>query len=179
MPRRNPYGWTFCPIVCFFSAAIALWHRRFFQSLLLFLLGRFLSCRFLGRSLLLGRRFLHDFPDWLLGWRAFLHCLPKAGFTSATRLFFQCNLHVGDTPLIVVGTTHRSRSNTLHARPIVGNGALHVKPAAIDIQTFFRTRVVGILDGRTQQLVQLRSDALLGVQQRVQSLFHPAALDQV
>src|ERR1039458_8846063 len=106
MPRRNPYGWTFCPIICFFSATIALWPRRFSQSLLLFLLGRLLSCRFLRRSLLLGRLFLDDFPGWLLGRRAFLHRLHQAGIAIATRLLLQGNLHVGDAPLIVVGAAH-------------------------------------------------------------------------
>src|SRR6185503_20960458 len=91
----------------------------------------------------------------------------------------QCNLDVCQPANITVRTAHGRRTNTLHTRRIVGNRMLYVETVEIDINVFFGAQVIGVLNRRPEQLLDLTRDSLLGKRERVEGVFDALSLDQV
>src|ERR1700678_640080 len=98
---------------------------------------------------------------------------------SSVTTFRQYQLDMRDPPLIAKSAPLRCRTDTLHARAVVGDGALHVQIIELDIEILFGAQKVRVVQRRLQQLAHVRGDALLGKQQRVAGFFHAAALDQI
>jgi hypothetical protein len=84
-----------------------------------------------------------------------------------------------DPALIAEGASHRSGTDALHARAFVTERVLDVEIVDVHIQPFFLAHVVGVLNGRAQQLVHVGGDPLVGEGQRVERIFDAAALDHV
>ncbi len=86
---------------------------------------------------------------------------------------------MGEPALVAEGTSHRSGADALHARTFVSDSRADVKVVDIDVQTLLLRDVGGVLDGRTQNLLDHRSHLLGAEVDGVESLLHAEALDEV
>jgi len=84
-----------------------------------------------------------------------------------------------NAPNITVSAPHGGRTNTLHARAIIGYGTFYVQVVDINISTFFGVQIVDVFHCRTQQFFDYRRHPLLGERQGVERIFDTAAFNEV
>src|SRR5271154_904189 len=136
MPRRNPYGWTFCPIASLYSVPSpvepvgVVQNFKFTRNCLL--RGLF-GCRLLGSGLcgcLLGCGLCRSFGGCLL--RGLFRCRGWSGIGgcadgSDRLLLSDSDDDVCEPALVAEGTAHRCRADTLHPRAFVCDGGADVE----------------------------------------------------
>src|SRR5580692_3809496 len=113
-------------------------------------------------------------------------CRHRPGIASVPRTripalaaFRENHSNVRNTPLVAVRASLRRRTNALHARPVIGDGILHIQVIDLNVEIFLGAQKVRIVERRLQQLPHMRRHPLLGEQQSVARFFHALALDQV
>src|SRR6187402_33334 len=188
-PRRNPYGWTFCPIISSHSNPTSprprtsthrvIKPRRSIRArgCVLPVPPNLLCCDcFLRRCLLLR-------CSCLLG-SGLRACRRQSGCIRAvhlrSRVLFRNGYDdVREPALVAERTSHRGRADTLQARTFVGYGLLDVEVVDVKVETLLFAQVACVVNRRTQGLLHNGCNALPGEHHRGQGGFHAKTLDHI